>query len=217
MASDKDRDHDLRGLAYFGTVKEVSEWKATSVDPLSVSNTPFLKRSYGPYIPASNPKGTSANLLLLDDCGYRGYDRCQGAVVDSEVYICEQWQRVEAFNYFSHNRVGIPPTAWINAGHRNGALVLGTIICDGNDKQEAKDLLQIKDGKYTIASILAQMAAVYGFDGWFINIECKFASSTEEWKSGSSLKLFLDQLRKDLKNLPSGGKVIWLVMPMSIW
>ena len=211
MASQRVTDHDLRGLAYFSTMSEVYAWTEASVDPVQKSNTPLMRRL---HVPTSMSQKRASNVLVLSDFanGYHssGYDACQGADVQSEVYILEQWQRVEAFNYFTHNRVGIPPPTWVNAGHRNGALVLGTFIIerfDGQPHEETKLLLEKVDGKYKLADILARMAACYGFDGWLINVESTIAS--EDWAGGDSLKALLDQLKQGLAVLPSGGKVVW--------
>ena len=214
-------DHDLRGLAYFGNLADVYAWKPELVDPLQKSNTPLLKRpspqgsTLGTKtLPTSASLENTSNVMVLDDFanGYHdsGYDGCQGATIEEEAYILEQWQRVEVFNYFTHRRVGIPPPTWINAGHRNGALVLGTFNIEsrlGDPQDDNKRMLEKEEMKYKLASILTQMADCYGFDGWFINIESRFLD--EDWAGGVPLRSFLEELKNGLAKLPSGGKVVW--------
>lgn len=203
-------DHELRGLAYFDSFEELDHWMEADVDPLQKSNTPLLRR---PAIPASLQMKESSNVMLMHDYknGYleNGYEACQGAIVPNEDYVLEQWQRVEAFNYFTHYRVSIPPPTWVNAGHRNGALVLGTFCIEGEKDHPELILKKKPDGKYLLADILARMAACYGFDGWLMNIEIGTGVSTDVWDGGKALEAFLNQLREGLKSLPSGGKVIW--------
>lgn len=45
-----------------------------------------------------------------------------------EDYYFYHWQYIEAFVYFSHHFVTIPPATWTNAAHRHGVLSMGTII-----------------------------------------------------------------------------------------
>ena len=207
-------DHELRGLAYFDNFDDLAMWKEADVDPLQRANTPFLKRS-DTHIATKTEK--TSNVMLMHDYrgGYlqSGYEGCQGAISSDEDYILEQWQRVEAFNYFTHNRVTIPPATWVNAGHRNGAMVLGTFCIEGADDHPGRILEKGSDGKYWLAHTLARMAAYYGFDGWLMNVEVTIGVSSEVWDDGKALEAFLNQLKEELKDLPSGGKVIWSVRP----
>ena len=202
-------DHDLRGFAYFDSFEELDHWTEASVDPLHKANTPLLKR---PDMPASLHMKESSNVMVMHD--YRGaylengYEACQGAIVSTKDYILEYWQRVEAFNYFTHFRVSIPPPTWVNTGHRNGTLVVGTFCIEGGD--QSKHILDKRpDGKYKLADILVRMAACYGFDGWLMNVETDVKVDSNVWDGGKTLEAFLNQLREGLKSLPSGGKVIW--------
>lgn len=45
-------------------------------------------------------------------------------------YYFYHWQNVEAFIYFSHNFLSLPPPCWTNAAHRNGRMSLGTMITE---------------------------------------------------------------------------------------
>jgi mannosyl-glycoprotein endo-beta-N-acetylglucosaminidase len=201
-------DHDLRGLAYYDDFTDLWSWDETKVDPLHIANTPLLER---PDIPNNIKKDKSSKVVLLNDYhngyGKTGYEACQGANVLNKDYVCEYWQYVEAFNYFGHYRAMIPPAVWTNAGHRNGALILGTFCIEGGDlapilKKNDKD-----PKKYMLADVLVRMASTYNFDGWLINIEAAFPQNV--WQGGEPLKELLTQLKYGLAELPSGGKLIW--------
>lgn len=204
----KKSDHALRGFIYFDTMQDVYDWDESKADSLHKANTPLLRRA--PIPDTSKVKGSS-NLLVMTDYrgGYvdGGYEAGQGTVVDRIDYNNEYWQRIEAFNYFTHHRVAIPPAGWINAGHRNGALVLGTFCIetrDGDPHPESKYILEQKNGEYRLANALARMAAYYGFDGWLMNIECAIYARGQ-WNDGLSLGKLLTDLKSKVE------KVVWYV------
>ena len=211
-------DHNLRGFAYFDTFDDLEKWDKNAVDVLQKANTPLLKRAS--IVPSK--EALKSNVLVMRDFrgGYlqSGYEASQGATVPHEDYVMEQWQRVEVFNYFNHYRVSIPPPSWVNAGHRNGSLVLGTFCIEGDPAEKSElqphRIIEKSGDRFWLADVLSQMAVTYGFDGWLINIETdQIDVSDEVWSNGLPLAGFLKQLRGGLKSLPSGGKVIWYVLP----
>ena len=202
-------NHDLKCFAYFNNIDETYNWTEASADPLHRANTPLLRR---PGIPDSLRMNASSDILIMHDYkgGYieNGYEACQGAQVTSKDYILEYWQHLSIFNYFTHHQIGIPPPTWINTGHRNGVMVLGTFIIE-NSEQTWRMMEKLADGRYKLVDILIRMALHYGFDGWFMNIERGIDVEEDIWNGGKLLELFLQQLQSGLKVLPSGGKVIW--------
>lgn len=56
-------------------------------------------------------------------------------------YSFTRWHGIDAFVYFSHARVSIPPPGWIAAAHRSGVPVLGTIITEWADGARANEML----------------------------------------------------------------------------
>lgn len=90
------------------------------------------------------------------------------------------WQYVDTLVYWggsSGEGVIVAPSAdVIDAAHKNGVKVLGTIfmpqIAHGGKIEWLNDLLtKDEDGSYPVAEKLIEAAKAYGFDGWFMNQE----------------------------------------------
>ena len=188
----------LKGFAYFDTIDEVLAWSKDLVDPLQRANTPCLPRASKPA-QQSKPK---SKVLLCHDYkgGYHDYEGVRSEPVKDELYSCEYLQYVDSFVYFSHKLCCVPPPTWTNTLHRNGVKVLGTFLVEPQTP-DIERILTVKDGKYVVAEILADMAYTYGFDGWLLNIEKKFASN-----STKELVTFIESLKEALGG---GSQIVW--------
>jgi len=62
----------------------------------------------------------------------------------SSPYTFKFWKHIDVFVYFSHSFLAVPPRALIDAAHRNGVRVLGTLIVehDGGLRATAELLLE---------------------------------------------------------------------------
>lgn len=71
--------------------------------------------------------------------------------------------------------INLPNPAWTDAAHRNGARSLG---CWFWPRPEEFDVLltQAADGSFPLADKLVEMAAYFGFDGYFINQEAEITA-----------------------------------------
>ncbi|MFH1277548.1 MAG: LamG-like jellyroll fold domain-containing protein [Candidatus Eisenbacteria bacterium] len=99
-----------------------------------------------------------------------------------------------------------PNAGVIDAAHRNGVPVLGTIFFPptvyGGQIQWVEDLLQ-KDGPvFPVADKLIEAAVEYGFDGWFVNQETAGGDSA----LALSMQEFLLYLQA---NKPAGMRIMW--------
>jgi len=79
------------------------------------------------------------------------------------------WEFIDVFVYFSHNRVGIPPRAWIEACHERNTACLGTIITE--HKVGTKENLILLSKSDACVEKLAEIAQRLGFEGYLVNIE----------------------------------------------
>lgn len=115
------------------------------------------------------------------------------------------WAGIDLFNYFSHNYITIPPLCWINAGHRNGVQVLGTIIVEFDEAKNILDeLLNSRQDLYRFVEAFVLVAKSFGFDGWLLNIECGVDA-----EQVPKLKEFVRQLTKRIHEEIPNGAVIW--------
>ena len=200
---ERQRQRDaLKGFTYFDAFDQLETWTPASSDPLQAANTPLLRRP-------TRAKPAGASVLLCHDYAgnYHDYEHCQGVGVDAESYVCEYLQYVDAFVYFSHKLVCVPPPSWTNALHRNGVTVLGTFLVEPGSKEVERMLRSdtAKDGtrSFPVASQLAGLAKHHGFDGWLMNIETPFPES--DWH----LERLLAFLRALKEQLGAEGKVVW--------
>lgn len=120
-------------------------------------------------------------------------------------YRFYHWAGIDYFNYFSHNYITIPPLPWINAGHRHGVPILGTIIIEfDNAKQLIDEILWSRQDLYRYVEAFVLVTKNFGFDGWLLNIECSVDPGQV-----APLKEFVQQLTKRIHEEIPNGVVIW--------
>ncbi|ESN99651.1 hypothetical protein HELRODRAFT_84071, partial [Helobdella robusta] len=91
-----------------------------------------------------------------------------------EGYRFWRWWQVDIFVYFSHNFVTIPPACWIDASHKHGVPILGTLITEWDDGvQLCSQFLKNDDVMEKFVKKLVDITLYYNFDGWLLNIENK--------------------------------------------
>lgn len=201
----KQRDLDqLKGFTYFDTFDQLESWNEDACDPLQRANTPCLRETN--RSPSKDPD--RADILLIHDYSgnYHEYESVQAVGVDEEPYSCEYLQFVDAFIYFSHKLVCVPPPTWTNTLHRNGVEVLGTILVEPQTEGSERLLQHTHDRQnmnFPLAKTLAKITDCYGFDGWLVNIEKPFPNNS--WKS-EIFEAFLHQLRNEMN---ATKRLIW--------
>lgn len=67
-----------------------------------------------------------------------------------EDYYFYHWQYIEAFIYFSHHFITLPPPTWTNAAHRHGVLSMGTIITEWKDGATLCHQLVVRQWFYSL-------------------------------------------------------------------
>lgn len=180
------------------------------------SSPPFSASTVGRGAVGSLKRLQPPRLLLCHDFkdGYPEWEASADGVVgedcpkDTEVWRFNHWAYVDIFVYFSHYCVTIPPVGYIQAAHRHGALVLGTLIFewDSGAKELKKILVSFKT-RSRAASQLAAIARFYGFDGWLVNVEVELAGGSS---AASDLAAFVGDLtRATRKIVGQVSEVIW--------
>ncbi len=153
------------------TAQDVLDWQSSSVSPFDVANVPLAPRTL--------PDGP--RVISTVDLGSRAFqawfDRDPQGGSSGNVYNFTNWPYVASLNYYFHALLAVPPTVWVNAAHRNGVKVLGTMTsdCSGCGEQ-FNDLFAPANGLQP-AQQLHAIAEAYGFDGWLIDIEAGATSS----------------------------------------
>ena len=132
-------------------------------------------------------------------------DRFGSKDLECEPYVFTQWSKIDIFVYFSHNFVTIPPLSWIEAAHKNGVKILGTIITEFKDGEKIwDDIFASKENQEVFVKNLTKIAKVVGFDGWLFNIENKI----EKDKIPDLIQI-VQSLTESMHNLDPDNLVIW--------
>jgi mannosyl-glycoprotein endo-beta-N-acetylglucosaminidase len=88
------------------------------------------------------------------------------------LYSFYNWAHIDIFVYFSHHLITIPPLCWINAAHRNGVKILGTLITEFEPGSKiCQKIFKDEDTMRIFATSLTQILKIFRFDGWLLNIE----------------------------------------------
>jgi mannosyl-glycoprotein endo-beta-N-acetylglucosaminidase len=149
----------------YKTAAEVLAWQPSGVGPFDRATAPLAERP-----PVEGPK----MLVGLDNGPWAYWSdsdlNSQGSSATGNVFNFPNWQYVDLFYYYSHNLLSVPPTVWINAAHRNGVPVLGTMTSDCTPCDTEMNTL-FEEHEQAAVRILYELAAAYGFDGWVIDVE----------------------------------------------
>lgn len=146
------------------------------------------------------PESTPRTIVCHDLKGGYLDDRFEdGTYCDQQPYVFFSWQYLDAFIYFSHNFITIPPRGWVSAAHTNGVLILGTIITEW-EKGTALCSQMLAD-EASIDAFVRKCKGVMadkGFDGWLVNIENEICE-----KDVHSMVILLGKLTKAMKEVRS--------------
>ena len=169
---------------------------ATSV-PANVSTVPLATRQNALATQLNPGQSFSARVNWCPD----GMNNFSGYLTERpqfNLYNFTHWQYIDVLTWFA-SPVGIPCRPWVETAHRNGVKIIGTVF---TDRAGFQIMLQ-KDaaGNYLGAQKLVDVAAYYGFDGWFFNEESALTAAEAT------------ELRNLLKRLqvikPAGMEIHW--------
>ncbi|KAG5885999.1 hypothetical protein JTB14_025393 [Gonioctena quinquepunctata] len=160
------------------------------------------------YVRNRIDRRTVAKTLICHD--YKGGYQADKYLHDSDEdvlgdgYTFYNWAQMDIFVYFSHHFITIPPLCWINAGHKNGVKVLGTLITEFESGSKICDqnIFKNRESMMSFAESLAELTKIFGFDGWLLNIENKVVNI-------DVLKEFVPYITNLIHQVNSENLVIW--------
>lgn len=201
----------LRPISRTFHLDRIMEWKkgGSPDDLLNQASVPLRERFTGHVVnPKANPKAKIQSVPLMNPKNDID-NSVNGNEFDS--FAFDFWQYVDQMVFWD----GPVPTAdVIDAGHRNGVPVYGTLFfnwSDSNtiiaDQEVLKKFLTKKmvDGQetYPNAEKLVEIAEYYGFDGYFINQE------TPLYAFGETMRDFMLYAKRYAKKVGSKIRFSW--------
>lgn len=204
------QESNLQPYASYWFPEQLLQWSPEK-DPDAVfnrSSVPLAKRFIDPKTQANpSAKINQARIVSLVAFNSTAQNPSQGSA-RMRYYSPQYWQYVDQLVFWGGSAgeglILAPNSTVIDAAHRNGVPVLGTVFLPptvyGGKIQWLKDLVQEKDGAFPVADKMIEVANFYGFDGWFINQETEGADAA---LAKQTLKFV--QYLKD----KSGKQVMW--------
>ncbi|HPZ18060.1 MAG TPA: discoidin domain-containing protein [Fervidobacterium sp.] len=159
---------------------DLLDW-SPSDDPdavYNVSKIPLKPRVAGPKISSYASQDAKIVALSIMNSSTSGMPS-QGRNDSMKTYPFTYWQYIDylvAWAGSAGEGIIVSPGAdTIDAAHRNGVPVLGTIFFPpnvyGGRRNWVDQVIQEENGVFPVADKLIEVARYYGFDGWFINQE----------------------------------------------
>ena len=157
----------------FNSWEDLLKWEpgAREDDPINRSSVELAKRHRGQLV---NEKASRrAKVQALANTNSKAKDHASVGGEEFKAYAFDYWQYLDSMVFWE----GLVPTPdVIDAGHRNGVPVYGTLFFNwsnsiADQEKFAAALKQDEDGTFPIARKLVDLAKYYGFDGYFINQE----------------------------------------------
>lgn len=147
--------------------------------PYNRSRVPLADRFRDPATQANpHARGGEARVAALSAFGPTSKNPSQGSA-RFDTYAFGYWQYTDVLVYWGGSAgeglILAPKPTVVDAAHRNGVPVLGTIflppVAYGGRIAWVRDLVQRRGNTFPVADKLIEAAHYYGFDGWFVNQE----------------------------------------------
>lgn len=134
-----------------------------------------------------------------------------GPYVDSankfNLFNFSHWQYIDILAWFggsASSPILIPSKAWVDAAHKNGVKVIGTVffapaVYGGSPAQVQSFLVKDSLGNFKAAAKLIEIANYYNFDGWIMNCETSCGGAI-----GALMASFINRLDSAYT-----GELIW--------
>ncbi|WP_235207932.1 endo-beta-N-acetylglucosaminidase [Saccharicrinis fermentans] len=171
----------LQPYSAYWFIDELLEWDV-SKDADAIYNRSFTSLATKYYNPDfkvnSHARANEAKVEVLPIFAPTSSNPSQGSLV-KDYYAFTYWQYCDLMVYWGgssyEGMIVAPPAPVIDAAHRNGVPVYGTVffppMAYGGKREWVSQFVQHKDGIFPVADKLIEVAKYFGFDGWFINQE----------------------------------------------
>ena len=141
--------------------------------PANVSSVPLAVRQNSLASQLNPNQSFSAKMNWCPD-GMNNFVGYLNEQPRFNLYNFTHWQYVDVLTWFA-SPVGIPCRPWVEAAHRNGVKIIGTVFTDAAGFGTL--LQRDAQGNYLGAQQLVDVANYYGFDGWFFNEEARLSAA----------------------------------------
>ncbi|MEU3522280.1 endo-beta-N-acetylglucosaminidase [Streptomyces sp. NPDC038707] len=162
------------------TWRSLKDWRAAD-DPdlaFNAAAVPLAPR-FTPTPVNPTARTEQARVQALVSFGPTSANPSQGSAT-ADFYALTHWAYIDELVFWGGSAgeglILAPNAPVVDAAHRHGVPVLGNVFLPpaayGGQLQWTRDLVR-KDatGHYPLAAQLVAVAAAYGFDGWFLNVE----------------------------------------------
>lgn len=162
---------------------ELLEWKAEEDPDLAynISAVPLAKRAEMDALTAVNEtQNKETQIMAISIMNSSTSGNAPRGLNKSNSNTFSYWQYVDTLVYWGGSSgeglIVAPSPDVVDAGHKNGVKVIGTIFfpqaAHGGKMQWLDEFLaKDADGNFPIVDKLIEVASTYGFDGWFMNQE----------------------------------------------
>lgn len=147
----------------------------------NISEVPLAERVEKEELPHSNDtQNAEMNVVALGIMNSSTSGNAPRGINTFDANVFSYWQYIDQLVYWggsSGEGIIVPPSAdVVDAAHKNGVPVLGTIFfpqtAHGGKIEWLNTFLEKDEtGSFPMTDKLIEVADVYGFDGWFINQE----------------------------------------------
>ncbi|KHT61098.1 glycoside hydrolase [Alteromonas macleodii] len=214
------------------TLEQLEQWSSQSkwVDSRNVATIPLARRDTATLFGNDgNPviQDRAAKVLYAPD-GMNNFGNYLARQPKFNLYNFTHWSDIDILNWFAgtaKHTVQIPAKPWVDAAHKNGVKVIGSVFLGvaqwgGSADTVEQLLIQDAEGRFLLADKLIHIAQFYGFDGWLINQETDLTSVKDKnnnlvegeknaargQKLATKMLAFVQYLTA---NAPSGMEIHW--------
>ena len=176
--------------APFGlSVEEALSWKPESelAEPANVSRVKLAERFTHRASQLDPTRNPDVKVLIAPD----GMDNFGNYIAEQEqfnLYNFTHWAQIDVLNWFAgtaDQNINIPARPWVEAAHKNGVKVIGSVylaVAQWGGSADTAQAFLVRDGegRFPMAHKLVEIAEHYGFDGWLINQETDLSAVKDD-------------------------------------